>query len=172
MAKPEFPDAVVLSMETGFLRTYGSDPYGSYQEEGTYYDSGAPFFPLTDRDDSLPAKGVVIGIRRGSTALAILKETLVEEGVANIIFDDEPIVALYDGSLDAVRVFSREVGSRALSFEIRDEEFLDIETGSAWNALGTSISGELAGSHLERVSSFDVMWFSWAAFFPDTDRYG
>jgi hypothetical protein len=172
MARIQFPDALVLSMETGFLRAYGSDPYGSYQEEGTYYDSGEPFFPLTDRDDTLPAKEVVIGIRRGSTALALLKETLVEEGVANLSFDGKPIVALYDSSLDAVRVFSRTIGSRTLSFEIREGEFFDIETGSAWSALGISVSGELAGSHLERVSSFDVMWFAWYAFFPETDRYG
>ena len=172
MAKDQFPDAEVMSIETGFLRAYGSDPYGSYQEENTYYDSGEPFFPLTDRDDTLPPKEVVIGIRRGSTALALLKETLVEEGVANLSFDDAPLVALYDGSLDAVRVYSRMVEGRPLSFEIRDGEFFDIETGSVWNALGASVSGELSGSRLDRVSSFDVMWFAWYAFFPETDRYG
>jgi hypothetical protein len=172
MAKVQFPDALVLSLETGFLRTYGSDPYGSYQEEGNYYDSGEPFFPLTDRDETLPAKEVVIGLRRGSTALAILKETLAKEGVANIMFDGEPIVALYDSSLDVVRIFSRMIGSRLVNFEIRDGEFFDVETGSAWSALGTSVRGELSGSRLERVSSFDVMWFAWAAFFPETDRYG
>lgn len=104
--------------------------------------------------------------------MALLKETLAEEGVANLTFDGEPIVALYDAALEAVRVFSRVVGSRTLSYEIRDGEFFDTETDSAWNPLGISVSGELAGSRLERVSSFDVMWFSWAAFFPETDRYG
>lgn len=31
------PDTLVLSTKTGYLRTYGSDPYGSYTPLGGYY---------------------------------------------------------------------------------------------------------------------------------------
>ncbi|HZA57204.1 MAG TPA: DUF3179 domain-containing protein [Candidatus Udaeobacter sp.] len=34
------PDTVVLSTDTGYFRSYGTDPYGSYDKSGTYYDSG------------------------------------------------------------------------------------------------------------------------------------
>jgi hypothetical protein len=37
-------DTLVLSSDTGYFRSYGSDPYGSYDRSGTYYDSGGRSF--------------------------------------------------------------------------------------------------------------------------------
>ncbi|HEV8043718.1 MAG TPA: DUF3179 domain-containing (seleno)protein [Rubrobacter sp.] len=48
---------------------------------------------------------------------------------------------------------------------------IDEETGSEWNVLGEAVAGELEGSRLEPVVSIDHLWFSWAAFRPETRIY-
>ena len=57
--RAKYPQTLVLSTETGFFRAYGSDPYGSYDRSGTYYDSGPPFFPVMAADPRFPDKHVV-----------------------------------------------------------------------------------------------------------------
>jgi hypothetical protein len=161
----------VLSQQTGFIRSYGTDPYGSYLRQGTYYDSGEPFFPVLNRDRRLEAKEVVIGLRNLNHSLAILKTAVVREKVVNLSLGDEPIVAIYDESLDAVRVYTRRVGETILNFEQNDGSVVDVGTASTWNVHGRAVGGSMSGTQLEWVSSFDVMWFAWAAFFPETEVY-
>lgn len=170
-AKSSYPDASVLSMDTGFLRSYGSDPYGSYLKKGTYYDSGGPFFPLMATDNRLEAKEVVVGVRIGNTPLAIVKNKVAEKKAVNLMTGDHPIVAFYDDSLNTVRIYSRRYGKKVLSFDIRDGKITDRESNSEWNVLGKSTDGKMKGTELEAVFSFDVMWFAWGAFYPQTEIY-
>jgi len=55
-----YPDALVMTRNTGFNRNYQDYPYGDYRE-----DSGL-FFPVTHADQRLHPKTRVIGIRSGS----------------------------------------------------------------------------------------------------------
>ncbi|MCH8049281.1 DUF3179 domain-containing protein, partial [Patescibacteria group bacterium] len=48
-AKAKYPNAQVLSKRTGFIRAYGVDPYGDYQDERSYYSRGGAFFPLMNK---------------------------------------------------------------------------------------------------------------------------
>ncbi|MFJ4014397.1 DUF3179 domain-containing protein [Streptomyces sp. NPDC090026] len=71
------PDTEVLSTDTGALRSYGSDPYGSYDsfpDRGGYYAKGGPIFPVLASSDRLADKDVVIGVRVGKERLAIDKD--------------------------------------------------------------------------------------------------
>ena len=52
-----YPDATVLSTDTGHVRDYDVDPY-----EG-YLDNDLLFFPITVEDDRLPRKDRVIGVK-------------------------------------------------------------------------------------------------------------
>ncbi len=54
--KQEHPESIVLSQQTGYIRDYGRDPYGSYYEESNL------FFPVENRDNSIHAKDVIHGI--------------------------------------------------------------------------------------------------------------
>ncbi len=171
LAKARYPDALVLSENTGFLRNYGSDPYGSYLDEGSYYYRGDPFMPVMNRDDRLEPKEVVIGVKSGDSQLAILKSRVAEEKVANLVVGGAPIVAIYDEELDAVRIYSRQVEGQILVFTIEDSMVVD-DQGSSWSVLGRIVEGPLEGASLEPVDYFDVMWFSWVAYYPDTELYG
>ena len=163
LAKEKYPDALVLSPETGFKRDYSKDPYGSYVDKLGYYYSEAIFFPLLNRDSRLPAKQVVIGIRAFKTKVAIIKEKIRAEKVINLDIDGNPVVVIYDASLDDARVFSRKNGSNVLEFRFENGKIVD-NHNNAWSPEGESSIGKL-----KQIESFDVMFFAWAAFFPDTE---
>ena len=54
--KAENGDAEVASKETGFIKPYGEDPYGSY------YEDTFVFYPLENRDDRVHPKTVIFGV--------------------------------------------------------------------------------------------------------------
>lgn len=170
-AKEVYPDAVVLSRSTGFFKPYGTDPYGSYLESDNYYDSGEPFFKVMNRDPRLGSKTVVYGINLGDQQVAVLKTKAASVRVINVDVGDRHLVVFYDELLDTVRVYDRDVGGTIHNFAYRPDEpsFVDDGTGSLWSTTGEAVSGPLTGTQLERVTSFDCMWFAWAAFFPDTE---
>jgi hypothetical protein len=168
--KAVYPQTLVLTAETGYVRAYGRDPYGSYQQEDTYYQSGGPFFPVMARNGRFPPKKVVVGVRVKDCALAIPKEEFRAVKALNTALATEPIVALYDEPLDVVRVYSRRIEGEGdvLTFERTDGRFLDAETGSEWTAGGRALRGPLKDARLKSVNHFDVMWFAWYAFYPNT----
>jgi hypothetical protein len=49
---------------------------------------------------------------------------------------------------------------------------MDELTGSLWAANGRSIEGKLSRTQLEQQTAYDVMWFAWHAFFPETEVIG
>jgi hypothetical protein len=168
LAKVQYPEALILSQETGFIRNYGADPYGSYADEDSYYQAGNPFFPVMNTDDRLPPKEVVIGIKTGGAQLAVPKSSVADAGVLNLELGGSPIVTIYDESLDVVRVYSRLVNGETLEFSIRDGEVVD-GSGTSWTVKGQALEGPMDGESLASVSHFDVMWFAWTAFYPDTE---
>jgi hypothetical protein len=66
------PDSEVLSQETGFVRPYGNDPYGSY------YEDSFVFFPVENKDDSVHPKTVVFGIEVNGVYKAYKEEDLLD----------------------------------------------------------------------------------------------
>jgi len=170
-ARGKYPNAVVLSRDTGFIRSYGRDPYGSYLTTNNYYDSGGAFFPVMAKDNRLEAKRIVVGVKINNSELAIVKSKIAENKIANLFIEEMPIVVIYDESLDTVRVYSRKLENRVLNFEINNGNIVDKETGSEWNVFGKSVNGVMKSKKLEPVNSFDVMWFAWVAFYPQTEIY-
>jgi len=53
----------VLSTDTGHARNYASDPYGSYNPDGGYYESDNLMFSALTSDDRYDNKRVVMGAR-------------------------------------------------------------------------------------------------------------
>lgn len=159
----KYPDGLVLSTETGHARSYGISPYGSYDtQEGI-------IFPVRFKDDRYHQKKVVVGVRVKDSALAIPKAEHASRRVANTELGGRQIVALYDTDLDAVRVFDRSTKGGALRFALRDGGIVDEGTGTRWSPDGRADRGELAGTQLEPLSAYDVMWFAWIAFNNDTE---
>jgi hypothetical protein len=168
-AKRKYPNARVLSSDTGFPRSYGEDPYGSYLSKGNYYDSGKPMFQTMVTDNRLPAKEVVIGMKSEGSALAIVKNRLAEVKAVNLVLNNTPIVTFYDASLDTGRTYMREVNSNVLDFKYLNGKIN--AGGSEWTVLGEATQGLMKGTKLNMINSFDVMWFAWVSFYPKTEIY-
>ena len=179
--KQGFPDAQVLSQETGFSRAYGSNPY-------EFYDSSSrPFLFNGEIDDRYPAMERIVGVTVNDAAKGYPFSVIEEERAVNDEVGGEPI-AVFWGSEDTASAlsdrdiaegraigagvaYSREAGGETLTFAPEGESFRDEETGSTWNILGHAVEGPLAGEQLEAVVHANHLWFAWAAFFSDVDVY-
>lgn len=170
-AKAAYPEALVLSTETGFIRDYEKDPYGSYVEESSrsYYHSDSLMFPVMNSNTLYANKKVIVGVKGESSVVAIDPIYVKKERVVNTLVGVEPIVAFYDDSLGSVRVYRRMLNGEMTEFEIRDGKIFDNMHNHQWNVKGEVVSLPNAGQKLEDINSFDVMWFAWFAFYPDTE---
>ncbi|BBD09014.1 DUF3179 domain-containing protein [Desulfovibrio ferrophilus] len=171
-AKKRYPEGKVLSRRTGYKYRYGKDRYGSYAKSGTYYDTGGSYYALAHVDPSIHPKVRILGLAEGEIAVAFLESEIKKRRLASVDFGMSPIVAIYDKSLDAIRVFHAEADGRGLHFEMAGDEIVDKETRSRWDIMGQATEGRLRGMKLERVAAMDSMWFAWKAFHPFTEVWG
>lgn len=179
--RTSFPDAPVLSQETGFRRDYGRNPYVGYD------DVNSPAFLFRgETDGRLPPKARVISVESPAEDVAYPFEAIAEVGVVNDSVGETPVTLFWEAgtasALDsaniaegedvgAVGIFSRELDGQILEFTQTDDGVTDTQTGSTWNILGQATSGELAGAQLTPIVHDNTLWFAWAAFKPETRLY-
>jgi hypothetical protein len=178
--KSKYPDGQVLSIETGFSRSYGRNPYPGYDNVNSL-----PFAFTGVYDGQLPAMARVVGIlledvQGGAFSLDLLRENkVVNETVGEI-----PIVIFWKaGTASAVDsrnisegrdvgttgVYRSEVNGEILTFSAGDHgQFTDLETESVWDITGEAVSGPLRGTSLVPLPHHDTFWFAWAAFVPES----
>ncbi len=176
------PNGEVLSIDTGFDRDYGANPYGGY-------DSGSPFLFSGEVDPRLPGTAHVLGIAQRGAALAVPLEELAgiaEAGwtVTEVEVGREALVVFWkagtSSALDAGTIADgRDVGAsvayvpkadgKALTFVTDGDGIVDEQTGSRWSITGMAVEGPLEGSQLEVAVAIDSFWFDWAAFHPQTE---
>ena len=182
-----YPDAIVMSRDTGWFREYGQNPYRGYDnpEEGGPYGF---FFDRDSIDERLPPAERVVSIEGPSgAAIAYAWSTLSSVGVLHDAFDGIELVVFWTPGVHSIldtgiiarardvgttAVFETALDGRTLSFAPNPADegqtFIDEQTGSVWDIFGRAIKGELAGSELTRVIHSDHFWFAWQAFHPET----
>lgn len=69
------PDSEVLSQNTGYNRSYGTDPYGSY------YEDSFLFFPVENADETIHPKTAILGIGVDGVYKAYREDDLKTEKV-------------------------------------------------------------------------------------------
>ncbi|MFQ5919917.1 MAG: DUF3179 domain-containing protein, partial [Thermoplasmata archaeon] len=161
------PETEVLSTDTGFVRNYQGDPYGSYKPLRGYYADSQVRFHVACRDNRFHPKRPFVGLAQENDAVAVDLELLRADRIRNASIAGQPVAFLHDEGLQAPRAFLAmgDPGPLHLSW---DGSFRDAETGSRWSADGVAISGPLEGSRLPELPAMNVMWFAWAAFYPWT----
>lgn len=174
-----FPDAEVLTLDTGFSRSYGQNPYQGYDDASTNPIGGFISQPI---DDQFSAKDRVVGVIDDTGTYAVLLEELAADGAVEIDTGDGTLVVFHQSGLnsaleDNAIAGGRDVGQTGvfvgaadgttLTFNAEGENFVDDETGSTWNILGQAIDGPLVGQELEGVPHVDTFWFSWSTYQPD-----
>lgn len=180
--KSGHPEGQVLSVNTGFVRSYGSNPYPGYDNI-----NNLPFAYSGDLEDGdHPPMTRVVGViledgQAGAYERNLIKDNLVlNENLGEIpitFFWKEGTTSALDSrsisnsrDIGTIAIFLRENDEQILTFSANgDGTFTDQETGSLWDILGTALSGPLAGSQLRPIPHHDTFWFAWAAFVPAGD---
>ncbi len=166
--KQIFPGSKVLSQDTGHSRPYGADPYGDY------YTNPDILFPVSNDDDRLGVKEIVIGIEENGKSKSYKLQDIEELKVINDKLTENNSITLWSAFPYMVRLFDPLFdGKTLLNFHYDDKKkvFIDNQTGSEWNFDGKSIEGQLSGSSLLRLPFDEGFWFEWSTFHPNTEVY-
>ncbi len=161
--KELYPDTLVLTTDTGHIRSYATDPYGNY------YTEPRIMFPVEHSDDRLHPKEIILGFEEDGVYKAFRQSDAESHVVINDIVGDSSVFVLSMYSENA-RAFDRTVDGKILSFEYDadSDKIFDTLTNSEWNYEGLAVSGYYAGVQLQRIAYSPGFWFEWIAFHPDT----
>lgn len=156
------PDSLVLTTDTGHLRSYATDPYGDY------YTEPRIIFPVDNLDERMHAKEIILGFHEGGIYKAYKQNDVESFKVINDGIGDRSImlVSLFPQNS---RAFDRTIGDKVLEFEFVDGKIQDTQTQSEWNYDGLAISGQFEGDQLTRMSISPGFWFEWVAFHPESE---
>jgi hypothetical protein len=165
--KQMYPDSKVLSTDTGSTRPYGADPYGDY------YTNGDVLFPVSNSDDRLGLKEIVIGLENKGQYKAFKLQELENKKVINDQVNDKPVV-LFSLHPFMARVYHAVVEDGQIlefNYTIKNKNFVDKQTRSIWDFEGKAISGQMKGTQLIRLAFDEGFWFEWVAFHPKSELY-
>lgn len=176
-----YPGGQILSMDTGYVRAYGTNPYQGYDQSTT------PFLYDGRIDPRLPPMERVLGVISGSAARAYPYAVLETNTVFNDNIGGKPIVVVSDAKTLSVldqaqiskskrvlspRVFYARLGGRNLTFGLQRGKMTDDQTGSIWSISGSCEAGPLRGSALSPLAgAFPSFAFAWFAFHPKSTVY-
>ncbi len=148
--KTTYPEAAVLSRQTGFARSYGDNPYAGYDDV-----NNTPFLydgPSTPGQLSPMAR--VFTVEINDEAVAYPYAALQTQKVVNDTVGGEPIVLFWQAgtasALDAgqvaegkdvgtVAAFERTLGDDVVTFEVEDGEIVEPESGTMWDVFGRTV---------------------------------
>jgi len=177
-----YPHGQVLTRDTGYRRSYGTNPYRGYDRIGDQ-----PFLLDDPADPRLPAMERVVGVTVGDRSRIYPFSRLKGAGVLQDELGGVPIAIFHRRNLRSVldkariedsrliqvaTVYGRRLGDRRLDFAVQDGRLTDRQTGSEWDLLGRAVAGPLNGRRLEALDSGVHFAFAWLAFNPDSEIYG
>jgi hypothetical protein len=164
--KQLYPQSKVLSKDTGSPRPYGADPYRDY------YNSSDILFPISNRDNRLGLKEIVIGLQNDGLTKAYKLQDIEKLKVINDQLNNKSVI-LFSLYPLMVRAFDSSVDGQTLTFQFNftNNNFTDKQTGSQWDVEGISVNGPLKGKQLLRLPFDEGYWFEWISFHPDSKIY-
>jgi hypothetical protein len=144
--KQLYPDSKILSRDTGSNRPYGVDPYGDY------YTNSDVLFPISNRDDRLGLKEIVVGFENKGQYKAYKLQEIEDNKVINDQVNGKSIT-LFSSYPFMIRAYDPIAQGQTLEFTYnpKSKNFLDEQTGSEWNFEGKAISGQMKGKQLTRL---------------------
>lgn len=168
-AKTMYPNAQVLTRNTGFGRNYGTYPYGSYRTNNQL------IFPIDETDSSLHLKERVLGIQHNGSTTVFTFETLPvtnESKATSYTIGGDPINIIGSKVHNFLVAFESEFNGNNVvleGIEITDEAIAKDTAGNFYNIFGEIIQGPDEGLHLAPMLSYIGYWFAWVEFNPNLD---
>jgi len=161
--KAVYKDAKVLTMETGHIRNYEEDPYGSYKFEDidNYYHNESIWFHVMNKDTRLNNKSIVTAVKYKGKEFALEQEFIKGLGYYKFSIEEKAFIAVYDKAIDVIRIFDDRY-----DLSVEGKSLVDKDGKMSWSISGKPEAG--TDRTLESPTYFDVYWFAWVAYYPDT----
>ena len=118
-----------------------------------------------------PGRAFVIALRHQGAARAWSLQDLAarDDPCLNETWQGVPLVVVLDRQSYSVRIFSRQVGSRILSFAWQQKRWVDRQTGSVWDpTTGQAHQGPMRGKRLTPLPGFLSYSRIWVQFHPES----
>lgn len=183
VVRERFSEALVLSRDTGYSRSYGRNPYVGYDqlEEPFLYRGPA----VDSRYDPLER---VVSIEHDGDVAAVAYRVLEERGSVPLTVGGTEFVVVWRGgtasALDTASIAEgRDVGSANAFFaRTEDGEPVQFESdrssraifesadGTTWDETGRAVSGPRRGAQLQPAAGIQHFWFSHAALVASNSR--
>jgi hypothetical protein len=128
----------------------------------------------TDTYDHLRDDDPVLGLYLNRQAWALPWWIMKNHHVANLAFDERPVLVTLCEMCSSGAAFRAEVDGRRLLFRLRGAYNATIileegSTGSLWSPFsGTALAGAMRGAALERLPLLQCLWSEWRAMHPTT----
>lgn len=122
-------------------------------------------------DNRLPPGTKVLAVQIGDEVRAYPVGGDRHVAVMDTLKEQELVVMIRPED-QAGQAFIPMVDAQALTFEVREGNFFDLETNSRWDISGRAVEGELSGMQLEAVPSKLSFWFAIVATEPGIMIYG
>ncbi len=173
--KAMYPDTKVVSTQTGFSRNYARYPYGDYRTNDDFI-----LFPVTPKDERLPAKERVMGIIMDKNA-KIYRFSAVSGDlqIRQDVFRGTEIIFAGSETHNFLLAFERQLeDGTLLTFSPKPFDngvsniIMTDNEGNEWDVFGEAVSGPRVGQRLKRPDSYIGFWFAWGAFYPTPAVFG
>ena len=166
-AKSLAPDALVLSEDTGFNRSYDQFPYLDYRTNDEFF-----IFPVDKRDDRLPAKERVYSIL-GSTDVKTYTLSSFDDNISLIKDSFEGKLLLLIGSQKHhfITAFIREAEKE---YTLLQDEFpliMEDNNGTKYDIFGKTPEELDNSKRLKQPNAMMGYWFSLVDFFGRPQIY-
>ena len=175
--KQVFPEAQILSNQTGFNRSYGNYPYGSYKTDHNFL-----LFPVGIEDDRIPKKERVLGVVIDGKAkvyqfhhfkdgISIYEDSFMGKDLIVIGSEPDQIMVAFEAN-PALGNLSFSPLPFAEGGVVMKDQF-----DNKWNIFGEILSGpgfgnnSSNGTSLDPVNAFMGYWFAFGAFYPEPEIF-
>ena len=128
----------------------------------------------TNTYDHLRADDPILGLQLGGQAWALPWWIMRHPHVANLVFDDGPVVVTLCPMCSSASAFRGELDGRRLLFRLRGQYnatilLEDESTNSLWSPFtGVALTGSMRGTALKRLPLLQCLWKEWLAMHPTT----
>jgi len=128
----------------------------------------------TDVYDHVRDEDPVLGLYLGRRAWALPWWIMRRPHVANLAFDNRPVLVTLCPICSSASAFRAEVETQRLVFRLRGQYngtmlLADTSTDSLWSPFtGVALAGAMRGATLERLPLSQCLWGEWLAMHPTT----
>lgn len=163
-----YPNTEVLSLDTGFNRSYGDYPYGNYKTNHDWF-----IFSASPTSDALPNKDRVYALTDENQSKVFQFSQFVNGKAVKTNFKNKDYLVVGNSNLIYGFELSDTLKDLDFEYDLNGEEgvFFKDNEGNKWSIFGEAISGNRKGQKLKGAKSVVSFWFAIAAFYPSFELY-